>query len=151
MELADVLDSKSSGSDTVSVRPRSPAPTKKGGYASFFCWCRRSLRSDRSPREACVRVQTPTGVGGGYASFFDKLMFVGGVLCSFLSTSGKKRTKETPLGEWEVSIKQKQSRIKNNQTVRLLLDFNISPSPKTPPPLRAHPFGLARAWVCQSV
>ena len=29
MELADVLDSKSSGSDTVSVRPRSPAPRKK--------------------------------------------------------------------------------------------------------------------------
>ena len=28
MELADVLDSKSSGSDTVSVRPRSPAPEK---------------------------------------------------------------------------------------------------------------------------
>ena len=28
MELADVLDSKSSGSDTVSVRPRSPAPKK---------------------------------------------------------------------------------------------------------------------------
>ena len=26
MELADVLDSKSSGSDTVPVRPRSPAP-----------------------------------------------------------------------------------------------------------------------------
>ena len=26
MELADVLDSKSCGSDTVSVRPRSPAP-----------------------------------------------------------------------------------------------------------------------------
>ena len=29
MELADVLDSKSCGSDTVSVRPRSPAPEKK--------------------------------------------------------------------------------------------------------------------------
>ena len=28
MELADVLDSKSSGSDTVPVRPRSPAPEK---------------------------------------------------------------------------------------------------------------------------
>ncbi len=28
MELADVLDSKSSGSDTVPVRPRSPAPLK---------------------------------------------------------------------------------------------------------------------------
>ena len=28
MELADVLDSKSSGSDTVPVRPRPPAPTE---------------------------------------------------------------------------------------------------------------------------
>ena len=30
MELADVLDSKSSGSDTVRVRPPLPAPTEKG-------------------------------------------------------------------------------------------------------------------------
>ena len=41
MELADVLDSKSSGSDTVPVRPRSPAPKKESNFciskvASFF-------------------------------------------------------------------------------------------------------------------
>ena len=35
MELADVLDSKSSGSDTVSVRPRSPAPKKTADEKSF--------------------------------------------------------------------------------------------------------------------
>ena len=70
-----------------------------------------------------------------------KLEFIGEFLCSFLFCVEKKRTKETPLGDGEVSIKQKQSRIKNDQTVRLLLDFNISPSPKTPPPLRAHPLG----------
>ena len=37
MELADVLDSKSSGSDTVSVRPRSPAPkkSKAEGFNAF--------------------------------------------------------------------------------------------------------------------
>ena len=57
----------------------------------------------------------------------------------------KKRTKRTPLGDGEVSLKQKQLSIKNNQTVRLLLDFNISPSPKTLPPLRAH-LRCARAW-----
>ena len=37
MELADVLDSKSSGSDTVRVRPPLPAPSKKGApYGAPF-------------------------------------------------------------------------------------------------------------------
>ena len=36
MELADVLDSKSSGSDTVRVRPPPPAPEKSTLRGAFF-------------------------------------------------------------------------------------------------------------------
>ena len=48
MELADVLDSKSSGSDTVSVRPRSPAPKTKSSFTNswFFILYRKRLTSD---------------------------------------------------------------------------------------------------------
>ena len=36
VELADALDSKSSGSDTIPVRPRSAAPKMQPFAASFF-------------------------------------------------------------------------------------------------------------------
>ena len=49
MELADVLDSKSSGSDTVSVRPRSPAPKKREELAPLSFLVPPINESNRSP------------------------------------------------------------------------------------------------------
>ena len=47
MELADVLDSKSSGSDTVPVRPRPPAPKRNDNFQQkivvSFCYFHFSL------------------------------------------------------------------------------------------------------------
>ena len=52
MELADVLDSKSSGSDTVRVRPPPPAPTKNAllstDKGAFF-----ELSVPQAEREVC--------------------------------------------------------------------------------------------------
>lgn len=51
MELVDVLDSKSCGSDTVSVRPRSPAPKKRAIRLVFLFYFLLSL---------FIRTYTPT-------------------------------------------------------------------------------------------
>ena len=48
----------------------------------------------------------------------DKLVFIGGVLCSFLARVGKKRTKETPLKGERVSFRKKR-------TCRIFLHFDI--------------------------
>lgn len=39
MELADVVDSKSTGGDTVPVRVRPPAPKKRVEYSTRFYLC----------------------------------------------------------------------------------------------------------------
>ena len=52
MELADVLDSKSSGSDTVSVRPRPPAPKNKEGFTPLYFLVPWSKRRNGPPSEA---------------------------------------------------------------------------------------------------
>ena len=48
MELADVTDSKSVGSDTVRVRPPLPAPKKKDASASFFLWREEIARGSKA-------------------------------------------------------------------------------------------------------
>ena len=57
MELADVLDSKSSGSDTVRVRPPLPAPNKNEAYASFFVVC--NVKSNKRGGEGRVLNDSP--------------------------------------------------------------------------------------------
>ena len=46
MELADVLDSKSSGSDTVRVRPPLPAPKKQPYFVRLFLFFTKQLHLD---------------------------------------------------------------------------------------------------------
>ena len=59
-----------------------------------------------------------------------KLVFIGElILCSFLSISGKKRTKETPLRERKVSIKQKHGKPKTTMNIGFCL-ISTSPPPQ---------------------
>jgi hypothetical protein len=51
------------------------------------------------------------------------------ILCSFLSISGKKRTKETPLRERKVSIKQKHGKPKTTMNIGFCL-ISTSPPPQ---------------------
>ena len=61
MELADVLDSKSSGSDTVPVRPRSPAPKPLKPPAS-------TVKETKYP-SGCSAVGSAPALGAGCREF----------------------------------------------------------------------------------
>ena len=85
MELADVLDSKSSGSDTVPVRPRSPAPiftnaisgcSAVGSAPALGAGCREfePLHSDHKKSNAF-----------GYYSFYFCIEYV--LILDFLNTN----------------------------------------------------------------
>jgi hypothetical protein len=54
-----------------------------------------------------------------------------GFICSFLSISGKKRTKETPLRERKVSIKQKHGKQRTRMNIGFCL-ISTSPPPQDP-------------------
>ncbi len=55
MELADVLDSKSSGSDTVPVRPRSPAPKTGPTLLRGLCFLYLSVNRGGEPSGFAVK------------------------------------------------------------------------------------------------
>ena len=61
--MADALDSKSSGSDTVSVRVRPAAPTKKHAPCGCVFLLTALRRFDREPAYTVQRSVTPRGRG----------------------------------------------------------------------------------------
>ena len=65
MELADVLDSKSSGSDTVPVRPRSPAPTV--GAKTSTVLDSRNINKINIFRGVAQLGTFPSAAGGGFS------------------------------------------------------------------------------------
>jgi hypothetical protein len=88
----------------------------------------------------------PMHLHGAGEVFVNKLQFIGVfLLCSFLFCDEKKRTKETPLGEGEVSIKRKHLK---GRTTKLFGFRLISTSPPRP---RPHPLCVLTLRVRTSV